>query len=58
MTVRFRKAHATVVDSALFEAINSLKGHIGLPRAYFEICGLYPVIDEGLVYEKVLREEC
>ena len=58
MTVRFRKAHATVVDSALFEAINNLKGHIGLPRAYFQISGLDPVIDEGLVYAKVLRKEC
>ena len=36
MTVRFRKAHATVVDSAMFEAINDLKGHTGQVFPGFE----------------------
>ena len=29
----------------------------GLPPAYFQICGMDPLRDDGLIYEKVLREE-
>ena len=32
-------------------------GHAGLPPAYFQICGVDPLRDEGLLYERVLREE-
>ncbi|KAH9884891.1 putative lipase/esterase [Xylariomycetidae sp. FL2044] len=32
-------------------------GHAGLPPAYLQICGLDPLRDEGLIYERVLREE-
>ncbi|KAH7033456.1 lipase 2 [Microdochium trichocladiopsis] len=32
-------------------------GHKGVPPAYFQICGLDPLRDEGLIYERVLREE-
>ena len=32
-------------------------GHASLPPAYFQICGLDPLRDEGLLYERVLREE-
>ncbi|KAI0149720.1 putative lipase/esterase [Hypoxylon sp. NC0597] len=32
-------------------------GHRDLPPAYFQICGLDPLRDEGLIYERVLREE-
>lgn len=57
MTVMFRKAHAADVNSPLFGAFNNVRGHAGMPPAYFQVCGLDPVRDEGLVYEKVLREE-
>ncbi|KAK8056556.1 hypothetical protein PG993_001783 [Apiospora rasikravindrae] len=35
----------------------SARGHRDLPPAYLQICGLDPLRDEGLIYERVLREE-
>lgn len=32
-------------------------GHQGVPAAYFQVCGLDPLRDEALIYERVLREE-
>ncbi|KAI1774560.1 putative lipase/esterase [Hypoxylon cercidicola] len=32
-------------------------GHRGLPPAYLQVCGLDPLRDEGLIYERLLREE-
>jgi acetyl esterase/lipase len=32
-------------------------GHRGLPPAYLQVCGLDPLRDEALIYERVLREE-
>ncbi|KAH7342543.1 lipase 2 [Rhexocercosporidium sp. MPI-PUGE-AT-0058] len=32
-------------------------GHNDLPPAYLQVCGLDPLRDEGLIYERVLREE-
>lgn len=34
------------------------RGHIGQPPAYFQVCGMDINRDEGLIYERVLREEC
>ncbi|KAK1496377.1 hypothetical protein CCUS01_02723 [Colletotrichum cuscutae] len=33
------------------------QGHKGLPPTYFQLAGLDPFRDEGLIYERVLREE-
>ncbi|KAF8583028.1 alpha/beta-hydrolase [Ramaria rubella] len=32
------------------------QNHRGLPPAYFQVCGLDPLRDEALLYEKILRE--
>lgn len=32
-------------------------GHRGVPKAYFQLAGIDPLRDEGLIYERVLREE-
>lgn len=32
-------------------------GHEGLPPTYVCVCGADPLRDEGLLYEKVLRED-
>ncbi|KAF7341799.1 Esterase/lipase/thioesterase [Mycena sanguinolenta] len=34
-----------------------LADHVGLPPLYIQICGLDPLRDEGLLYERVLREQ-
>ncbi|KAI3392062.1 hypothetical protein diail_6291 [Diaporthe ilicicola] len=36
---------------------NKPGGHRGLPPAYFQVCGLDPLRDEALIYERVLSEE-
>ncbi|KAK8081807.1 hypothetical protein PG996_000588 [Apiospora saccharicola] len=33
------------------------RGHRDLPPAYLQVCGLDPLRDEALVYERILREE-
>ncbi|KAF3479603.1 uncharacterized protein GIQ15_06579 [Arthroderma uncinatum] len=33
------------------------RGHKDLPPVYLQVCGLDPLRDEGLIYERVLREE-
>ena len=33
-------------------------GHRGMPPAYFQVCGMDMNRDDGLIYERVLREEC
>lgn len=33
------------------------RGHKDLPPVYFQVCGLDPLRDEALIYERVLREE-
>ncbi|KAK3291513.1 Alpha/Beta hydrolase protein [Chaetomium fimeti] len=34
------------------------RGHVGMPKAYFQVCGMDVNRDDGLIYESVLREEC
>ncbi|KAK7748764.1 hypothetical protein SLS53_000788 [Cytospora paraplurivora] len=48
------------LDSPLFVPFlyrDAPGGHKDLPPAYFQVCGLDPLRDEALIYERVLREE-
>jgi acetyl esterase/lipase len=34
-----------------------LANHTGLPPTHLQVCGLDPLRDEGLLYERLLREQ-
>jgi acetyl esterase/lipase len=44
-------------SSPLFAPFNHPAGHTGVPRAYFQVCGMDPLRDHALICERVLREE-
>ena len=44
-------------DGVWYAPFNHPKGHKDLPAALFQIDGMDPVRDEGIIYERVLREE-
>jgi acetyl esterase/lipase len=44
-------------DTVNFAVFNHPKGHGNLPPAYFQVDGLDPLRDDGIIYERVLREE-
>ncbi|KAK7734592.1 hypothetical protein SLS57_000289 [Botryosphaeria dothidea] len=43
--------------SPLFNPFNWPTGQKGLPPVFVQVCGLDPLRDEGLLYERLLREE-
>lgn len=45
------------VSSPLFVPLIWPTGHHGLPKTYFQICGMDVLRDEALIYEQVLRED-
>lgn len=44
-------------SSPLWEPFNHPLGHKGVAKAYLQVCGVDPLRDEALIYERVLREE-
>jgi acetyl esterase/lipase len=58
LTVSFIVCHKEDPASPLISAILFPTGHKNLPPTYFQICGMDPLRDEGLIYERILREEC
>ena len=53
----FSNAFKRDPTSELWVSFNHPNGHEGLPKAYFQVCGLDIFRDDGLIYERVLREE-
>lgn len=53
----FTSSYGAERKSELFSPLIWSTGHKGLPPAYFQVCGLDPLRDEALIYERLLREE-
>ena len=47
-----------VDDTVNFAVFNHPKDHNGLPPTYFQVDGMDPLRDDGIIYERVLRQEC
>lgn len=44
-------------ESPLFSPLLFKTGRKGLPPTSFQVCGMDPLRDEGLIFERLLREE-
>uniref|UniRef100_A0A093V0H6 AB hydrolase superfamily protein B1A11.02 n=1 Tax=Talaromyces marneffei PM1 TaxID=1077442 RepID=A0A093V0H6_TALMA len=53
----FHDSAAGDFESPMFVPFIWPTGHAGLPRTYFQVCGMDIVRDEDLIYEQLLREE-
>ncbi len=53
----FRRGYLPDESSPLHNVLAAPHGHAGLPKAYLQLNGLDPLRDQGLIYEKILREE-
>ncbi|KAH6986612.1 alpha/beta hydrolase fold-3 domain-containing protein [Ilyonectria destructans] len=51
-----KTAYAPDVFSPQYSPFNVENAHKGLPPVYIQVCGQDPLRDDGLVYERVLRE--
>jgi acetyl esterase/lipase len=53
----FRRCYAPDPKSDLYNVLSHSKGHKRLPRTYVQVCGLDPLRDDGLLYERELRQQ-
>ncbi|GME42156.1 alpha/beta hydrolase fold-3 domain-containing protein [Neofusicoccum parvum] len=53
---RLMEAYEPDVRSPDYSPFNSKTPHVGLPPAYIDVCGQDPLRDDGLVYERALRD--
>ena len=51
-----KETYSPDVFSVDFSPFNANGSHVGLPPTYFQICGQDPVRDDGLIYERVIRD--
>jgi len=45
------------VKSPLYSPLLWNSGHANIPPTYIQVCGMDPLRDGSLIYEKILREE-
>jgi len=57
-TVLLIKAYNPDPYNPLFSSLLWPTGHKAFPPTHFQICGLDPVRDDGLIFEEILRNEC
>lgn len=53
----FNLAYDPDVKSPDFSPFNSKSPHNGMPPTFVQVCGADPLRDDGLIYERALREE-
>ena len=57
MLTRESEHYQPDINSPLYAPFNHPDGHTGLPPIAFQVCGMDPLRDEALIYERVLRED-
>jgi acetyl esterase/lipase len=57
MVHKFIDAYNPVGNQKLFDVLGGYEDFSGLGPTFFQICGLDPLRDEGMIYERILREK-